>query len=116
MRIEITSKQLTVTDPIRERIESRFEKLERHEVNLITPHVIITQEGPEFQIEASMGIPSGKLFAKASHENLYNAINQMGQRLERQLNRHTHKDQSKRHIKPAAIDIDVDAEEAESAA
>ncbi|WP_417348205.1 ribosome hibernation-promoting factor, HPF/YfiA family [Ferrimonas sp.] len=112
MRIEITSKHLTVTDPIRERIESRFEKLNRHDVDLISPHVIITQEGNDFQIEASMGVPSGKLFAKASHENLYNAINQMGQKLERQLNRHAHKDQAKRHVKPAAVEV----EEEESAA
>lgn len=44
--LKITSKQLEVTSPIRERIESRFEKLSRHDVQMINPHVIITEEKP----------------------------------------------------------------------
>lgn len=62
--LKITSKQLEVTAPIRERIESRFEKLSRHDVQLINPHVIITEEKPGFKIEASVGIPNGELLLK----------------------------------------------------
>ncbi|MBW3514337.1 MULTISPECIES: ribosome hibernation-promoting factor, HPF/YfiA family [unclassified Shewanella] len=94
--LKITSKQLEVTSPIRERIESRFEKLSRHDVQMINPHVIITEEKPGFKIEASVGIPNGELFAQAKHENLYTAINAMGQKLEKQLNRITHKPEAQR--------------------
>ncbi|TKB55325.1 ribosome hibernation-promoting factor, HPF/YfiA family [Ferrimonas aestuarii] len=116
MRIEITSKHLSVTTPIRERIESRFEKLSGYEVDLIRPHVIITQEGKEFQIEASMGVPNGKLFAKASHEDLYSAINKMGKQLERQLNKYSHKGEARRHAKPVAMEIGTDDAEDEEVA
>ncbi|NKF50971.1 ribosome-associated translation inhibitor RaiA [Shewanella sp. WXL01] len=116
--LKITSKQLEVTAPIRERIEGRFEKLTRHDVQLINPHVIITQEKQQFKIEASVGLPSGELFAQAKGENLYSAITAMGQKLEKQLNRITHKPQSQRHQQPvveAEDDFEYDYSE-ESAA
>lgn len=91
MKIEITSKIIDITPSIRERIESRFEKLERLQVPLITPRVIVSKERLMFNVEASAGIPNGKLFAQAEHEDLYAAINELGQKLERQLNRHTEK-------------------------
>lgn len=94
--LKITSKHLEVTAPIRERVESRLAKLERYDIHLINPHVIISEEKPLFKIEASVKVPQGELFAQAKHENLYNAINAMGQKLEKQLNRLAHKDEAKR--------------------
>ncbi len=94
---KITSKHLEVTALIRERIEARLERLSRHDVQLINPHVIITQEKQLFKIEASVGIPNSTLFAQAKHEDLYSAINAMGQKLEKQLNRVTHKPEAQRH-------------------
>ncbi len=96
--LKITSKQLEVTAPILERIEGQFEKLTRHDIQLINPHVIITQEKQSFKIESSVGLPSGELFAQAKNENLYAAITAMGKKLEKQLNRLTHKPQSQRHV------------------
>lgn len=93
----ITSKNLEVTPLIRERIQARLEKLSRHDVQLINPHVIIVQEKQLFKIETSVGIPNHQLFAQAKHEDLYSAINAMGQKLEKQLNRLTHKPESQRH-------------------
>ena len=91
MIIDITSKAIDVTPAIRERIESRFAKLERLQVPLITPQVIITKEGLAFIIEAKIGIPNGQLFAQAEHEDLYAAVTLLGQKLERQLTRHSSK-------------------------
>lgn len=88
MLIDVTSKVIEITPTIRERIESRFEKLERLQVPLIAPHVTITKEGQQFIVEAGAGIPSGKLFAQAEHEDLYAAVTTLGQKLERQLTRH----------------------------
>ncbi|PJG57581.1 ribosome hibernation-promoting factor, HPF/YfiA family [Aeromonas cavernicola] len=96
MRIEITSKIIDITPTIRERIESRFDKLERLQVPLITPHVIVSKEKLTFMIEASVSIPNGKLFAQAEHEDMYAAINELGQKLERQLNRYTAKPLARR--------------------
>ncbi|QSX34730.1 ribosome-associated translation inhibitor RaiA [Shewanella avicenniae] len=89
--LKITSKEFNVTDAIRNRIESRLEKLNRHDVDLINPHIIIITDGPMFKIESSIKLTNGQLFAQAKHQNLYTAINALGQKLEKQLNRVTHK-------------------------
>ncbi|MCE9677984.1 ribosome-associated translation inhibitor RaiA [Shewanella sp. AS1] len=96
--MKITSKDFEVTNPIRDRISSRLDKLSRHDIQLINPHIIITQEKQGFKIEANVGIPNNTLFAQATNDDLYAAINALGQKLEKQLNRVTHKAEGARRI------------------
>ncbi len=96
MRIEITSKQITITDTMRNKVEERFEKLEKLQIPLIKPHCIITKEPKGVKIEATIGIPNGKVFAHAENDDLYVAIGQLFQKIERQLNKHLHKPQADR--------------------
>jgi ribosome-associated inhibitor A len=110
---KITSNNLEVTPLIRERIQARLDKLARHDIQLINPHVIIVQEKQLFKIEAAVGIPSHKLFAQAKHEDLYSAINAMGQKLEKQLNRLTHKPEAQRYetLKRQEETVDLNIED-----
>ena len=96
MRIEITSKQISITDTMRAKVEERFEKLQKLQVSLISPHFIITKEPKGVKIEGTIGVPNGKVFAHAEHEDLYAAITQLFQKIERQLSKHIHKDEANR--------------------
>jgi len=96
MNIEITSKQIEITPAIQDGITAVLNKLARHQVDLISSHVIITQQAQAFNIEASIVIPQGKLFAHATDADLYAAIGALGHKLERQLNKHSHKLESHR--------------------
>lgn len=96
MRIEITSKQITITDTMRSNIEERFEKLQKLQISLIKPHFIITKEPKGVKIEATIGVANGNIFAQAEHDDLHAAISQLFQRIDRQLNKHIHKDESNR--------------------
>lgn len=96
MRIEITSKQITITDTMRTKVEERFKKLEKLQIPLIKPHCIITKEPQGVKIEATIGVPNGKVFAHAEHDDLYIAIGQLFQKIERQLNKHLHKSEAAR--------------------
>jgi len=96
MRIEITSKQIAITDTMRTKVEERFKKLEKLQVSLINPHFIITKEPKGVKIEGAIGVPNGKVFAHAIHDDLYAAITQLFQKIERQLNKHIHKDEADR--------------------
>lgn len=98
MSITITSTVIDISPAIRERIESRFEKLSRRQVDLITPHVIINKEGLKYQVEATAGVRHDTLFAKAEDDNLYAAIKDLGQKLERQLNRYADKPLAQRAV------------------
>ncbi len=96
MRIEITSKQIAITDSMRSKIEERFEKLEKLQISLIKPHCIITKEHKNIKIEMTIGVPHGQVFAHAEHTDLYVAIGQLFHKIERQLNKHLHKPESAR--------------------
>lgn len=97
MRVEITGKNIDVTDAIREHITSRFEKLEKWQVPLINPHAVINQvPGNKFKIDAEIGIPGSQLIASAEHEDMYAAINEVGHKLEKQLNKLSHKNEARR--------------------
>ncbi|WP_375057665.1 ribosome hibernation-promoting factor, HPF/YfiA family [Zobellella sp. DQSA1] len=91
MSIAITSHVVDISPAIRERIESRFDKLNRRQIVLINPHVVIQKEGLNYLVEAKAGVPNDTLFAQAEHEDLYAAINELGQKLERQLGRYADK-------------------------
>lgn len=96
MRIEITSKQITITDTMRTKVEERFQRLEKLQVPLINPHCIITKEPKGVKIEATINVPNGKLFAHAEHDDLYTAIGQLFQKIERQLTKYIHKSEADR--------------------
>lgn len=102
MSITITSTVIDISPAVRERIESRFEKLSRRQVDLIAPHVIINKEGLKYQIEATAGVRHDTLFAKAEDDNLYAAIKDLGQKLERQLNRYADKPLAQRAVAAGA--------------
>jgi len=113
MRIEITSKQITITDTMRAKVEERFDKLEKMQVPLIKPHCIITKEPKGVKIEANIGVPNDKIFASAEHEDLYAAIGQLFQKIERQLNKYIHKseaDRAKNHGKDMCRNGEISGE------
>ena len=49
-----------------------------------------------FSVEASIGTPLGNLLASATAEDMYKAINEVEEKLERQLNKLQHKGESRR--------------------
>ncbi len=110
MRVEITGKNIDITDAIRERVTSRFEKLEKWQLALINPHAVVSEEpNKKFKIEAGVSIPGAALVASAEHEDMYAAINEVGQKLEKQLNKQAHKSEARR-----ASHIDTPTEEQET--
>ncbi|GGA99250.1 MULTISPECIES: ribosome hibernation-promoting factor, HPF/YfiA family [Agarivorans] len=87
MIIDITSKTVSITPSIREHIATRFQKLEKNQIPLISPKVIITTDNKKVKVEAKINLPNGQLFASDEHQDLTVAINNLGQKLERQLHR-----------------------------
>ena len=83
--INISSKQMDVTPAIRSHIEERLAKLDKWKIQLINPHFMIHKLPNTYEVEASMGTPVGDLFAKAEHEDLYQAISEVEVKLEGQL-------------------------------
>ncbi len=88
MQIEVTSKDFTVTPCIYNRLKNQLQKLQKFDIPLITPHVILRKEKERYLIEANLPIPNATLFASHEHKNLYTAIHGVRHKLERQMNRY----------------------------
>ncbi|MGF1739434.1 ribosome hibernation-promoting factor, HPF/YfiA family [Photobacterium satsumensis] len=115
MTVDITGKNLDITPAIRERIEFKFKKLEKYQVPLISKHAVIsTEPNRQFKVEASAAIPGGQLVASAEHDDMYGAITEVYQKLERQLNKQAHKPTARRAShsnKPQIEEAETEAEE-----
>ncbi|MDA9558140.1 ribosome-associated translation inhibitor RaiA [Vibrio sp.] len=97
MKINVTGKNINVTSAIRSHIESKFDKLNKWQVSIINAHAIFSEEpNNKMKFEAVITIPKGKLVASSTHEDLYAAVNDVEQKLERQMNKLRHKPEARR--------------------
>ncbi len=101
MQVNITGKNIDITSAIRNHIESKFKKLEKWQVAITGCQASFSEEpNKQKRFEAIITIPKGTLVASAENEDLYAAINEVEQKLERQLNKLRHKPAARRADKP----------------
>ncbi|PIJ50517.1 ribosomal subunit interface protein [Erwinia sp. OLTSP20] len=96
MILNITSKQMEITEAIRHHVEERLAKLEKWQTQLINPHIVLSKESNEFVADATINTPNGPLVASAKHTDMYSAINDLINKLEKQLNKVQHKGEARR--------------------
>jgi len=96
MTLNIASKQMDITPAIRAHIEERLAKLGKWQTQLINPHFVLSKLPQGFGVEATVGTPFGNLFASAESDDMYVAINNVEEKLEKQLNKLQHKGEARR--------------------
>lgn len=105
MKVNVTGKNIEVTSAIRNHIEGKLQKLEKWQVDIIGCQASISDEpNKQKKFEAVISIPKGQLIASSNHEDLYVAINEVEQKLERQLNKLRHKPEARRTDKALVLD------------
>lgn len=96
MTMNLTSKQMELTPAIREHVADRLAKLEKWQTHIINPHIILSKEPQGFVADATMNTPNGPLVASARHTDMYAAVNELINKLERQLDKLQHKGEARR--------------------
>src|SRR5690606_22815894 len=91
MRIEITGHQIDVTPALREYVNTKFERLQRHFDNLLDIHAILTVEKLDHKAEATVQMSGRTIFAEEQAENMYAAIDLLADKLDRQVIKHKEK-------------------------
>ena len=91
MQINVTGIHLTVTDAMRSYTEEKLRKLERHAERIIAIQVVLQSEHFKNKAEASLLVSGCDIVANAEHEDMYTAIDQMIDKLDRQLIKHKEK-------------------------
>ena len=96
MQVSVTGHHVEVTDSLRNHVEEKIGKLKRHFDNVTDVHVILTVEKLEQKAEATVQISGAKLFANDVQEDMYQAIDNMVDKLDRQIIKHKEKKGSHR--------------------
>lgn len=91
MQISVTGHHIEVTDSLRNYSEDKISKLKRHFDNVTDVHVILTVEKLEQKAEATVQVSGAKLFAEDTQEDMYTAIDNMVDKLDRQIIKHKEK-------------------------
>ena len=99
MQLSISGHHIDVTDSLRDFVTDKLERLERHYDHITNVHVVLSVEKLVQRAEATMHVSGRELFADADSEDLYNAIDMMTDKLDRQLLKHKEKATSRYHGK-----------------
>jgi len=91
MQLNISGHHVEVTDPLREYVENKFERLQRHFDQITNTQVTLIVEKMVQKAEATVHIAGADLFAAAESEDMYAAIDSLADKLDRQLIKHKEK-------------------------
>lgn len=91
MQLTVTGHHIDVTAALRDYVETKFEKLERHFDNMTDIHCILTVEKLVQKAEATIHLSGGTIHADAVHEDMYAAIDALVDKLDRQVKKHKEK-------------------------
>lgn len=91
MQINITGHHVDITPALHAYIENKFERLERHFDKMTNIHVILSVEKERQKAEATIHVNRGDLFADSIQEDMYAAIDDLTDKLDRQLKKHKEK-------------------------
>ena len=95
MQINLSGHHIEITDPLRDFVNSKFAKLERHFEQINNVQVTLTVEKLKQIAEAKLNVNGGEIFANSEHEDMYAAIDLLMDKLDRQLIKHKEKLNSK---------------------
>lgn len=95
MQISISGHHVEVTDSLRQYVIDKLEKIKRHSDLITSIQVILTVEKLDQQAEAIIHVPGAQLFAEAHSEDMYQSIDALVNKLDRQVLKH--KEKIKKH-------------------
>ncbi len=91
MHIDLTGHHTEITEPLRDYVKGKMERLERHFDHVIDVHVVLTVEKLRHKAEANMLLSGNKIHADAVEEDMYAAIDALVDKLDRQVVKHKEK-------------------------
>ena len=95
MQINLTGHHVDITDALRDYVDTKFAKLERHFDHITNVHVILNVEKLTQKAEATVHLSGAEVFATSEHQDMYAAIDGLIDKLDRQVVKH--KEKIKRH-------------------
>ena len=91
MQINLTGHHVDLTSPLRDYVNNKMERLERHFDNVTDIHVILSVEKLRHKAEATLHVSGARMYADAIEEDMYAAIDGLADKLDRQVKKHKEK-------------------------
>jgi len=93
MQINLTGHHIDITDSLRDYVNEKFKRLERHFDEINNVHVVLTVEKLRQIAEATMHVNGGEIFANSDENTMYASIDSLVDKLDRQVIKHKEKRQ-----------------------
>ena len=110
MRINISGHHVEVTQPLRDYVLTKFERLERHFDQITNIDVTLIVEKMVQKAEASVHVSGADLFANSEDPDMYAAIDGLADKLDRQIIKHKEKAQGKNRRNSVRQQVGDDSE------
>lgn len=95
MQMVISGHHVELTDALKDYVQSKLEKVERHFDHITSMKVILSIDKLVQKAEATIHIAGADLFANAESADMYAAIDLLTDKLDRQILKH--KEKTQRH-------------------
>lgn len=97
MQLNISGHHVELTEALKDYVNTKMEKLERHSDQISNAQVTLSVVKQRQTAEATLHVTGCEINAKAQHEDLYAAIDQLVDKLDRQILKHKEKQVDRMH-------------------
>jgi putative sigma-54 modulation protein len=91
MQLNLTGHHIEITPAIRDHINDKLTRIERHFENATDIHLILTVEKLEHKAEATLNVRGNTMHAHSVKSDMYAAIDSLTDKLDRQVCKHKEK-------------------------
>jgi len=91
MQVNISGHHVDITPSLREYLNEKLTRIERHFENVTDINCILTVEKLEHRAEATVNVSGNSLHAHSVEEDMYAAIDALTDKLDRQVRKHKEK-------------------------
>lgn len=96
MQLNITGHHVDVSESLHKYVTEKISKLKRHFDHMTNVHVVLTVDKLEQKAEGILHVSGSEIFADCSSNDMYNAIDGLTNKLDRQIIKHKEKMKSHR--------------------
>ncbi len=91
MQLSLTGHHIEITPPLRDYVNNKMDRIQRHFDNVVDAHCVLSVEKLRHRAEATVNLGGGRIFADSVEENMYAAIDMLVDKLDRQVKKYKEK-------------------------
>jgi putative sigma-54 modulation protein len=108
MNLTISGHHLEVTPALRTYVESKLDRITRHFDQVVDVKVLLsienqTEKERRQKAECNIHVKGSDMFAESAHEDMYAAVDELVDKLDRQVVRHKDRLQNHHHESPKRL-------------